>query len=68
VKLGTKWPSYIQVIISTPRSWLCSFTIISTCNQSAPCEIVSLQAAPRAAKSAERSEGAMIALGGMMGG
>ena len=35
----------------------------STCNQSAPFSIVVEQSAPRAAKSAERIEGAMMAGG-----
>jgi len=35
--------------------------------QSAPWPIVSVQAAPRAAKSAERMEGAMMAWGGIVG-
>ena len=35
--------------------------------QSAPWEMVSVQAAPRAAKSAERIEGAMIAGGDIVG-
>ena len=40
---------------------------MSTCSQSASCAIVSLHAFPRAAKSAESIEGAMIAGGDMMG-
>lgn len=40
-------------------------SIMSTCNQSDPFWIVSEHAAPRAAKSAERIDGAMIAFGGI---
>lgn len=39
--------------------------IISTCSQSAPWSIVFAHSAPSLAKSAERIEGAMIALGAM---
>lgn len=39
---------------------------MSTCNQSAPLSIVSEHAAPRAAKSAERIDGAMMADRGMI--
>ena len=42
-------------------------SIMSTCSQSAPCEMVSLHAFPRAPKSADRIEGAMIAGGGIVG-
>ena len=38
-------------------------SMISTCSQSAPFLIVSEQAAPKAAKSADRMEGAMMACG-----
>lgn len=41
--------------------------MISTCSQSAPCSMVFLHSAPSWAKSAERIEGAMIALGAMLG-
>lgn len=41
--------------------------MISTCSQSAPCSMVFLHSAPSWAKSAERIEGAMIALGAMVG-
>ena len=37
--------------------------MMSTCSQSAPFSIVSEQAAPKAAKSADKMEGAMIACG-----
>lgn len=40
--------------------------MISTWSQSAPCLIVLEHAAPRSAKSAERMEGAMIALGAIV--
>lgn len=39
--------------------------MISTCSQSAPWSIVFAHSAPNFAKSAERIEGAMIALGAM---
>ncbi len=38
-------------------------SMISTCSQSAPWEIVVLHASPRAAKSAERMDGEMMAGG-----
>jgi hypothetical protein len=41
--------------------------MISTWSQSAPCSIVLAQSAPSCAKSAERMEGAMMALGAMVG-
>lgn len=41
-------------------------SIMSTCSQSAPWEIVSEHALPRAPKSAERMEGAIIAEGAMV--
>ena len=39
---------------------------MSTCSQSAPSDMVLLHAAPRAAKSADRMDGAIIAGGDMM--
>lgn len=41
-------------------------SMMSTCSQSAPWAIVSEHALPRAPKSAERIEGAMMALGAMI--
>ena len=42
--------------------------MMSTCSQSAPWAMVREHAAPRSAKSAERMDGAMIALGAILGG
>ena len=41
---------------------------MSMCSQSAPAEMVELQAAPREAKSAERMDGAMRGEGAMVAG
>lgn len=47
---------------------LVSAYMISTCSQSAPWSIVFAHSAPNFAKSAERIEGAIIALGAMVYG
>ncbi len=46
--------------------WAIGTYMMSTCSQSAPCEMVREHAAPRSAKSAERIDGAMMALGAMV--
>jgi hypothetical protein len=77
VRLGTKWPSLegVWCLVSGNvqadglavwvASALAGTYMMSTWSQSAPRAMVREHSAPRSAKSAERMDGAMMALGAM---